>query len=115
MSENKIKFEVQEAIPDHLRKSIISKFAYVDEAITAAEISEDGRQVILNLRNELDAVKQERLNSKIEFVVQEMTRGAMKPRTEILEDYRDRKTFCRHRAGSGRCQLPKKNVDRSFT
>ncbi len=76
MSERIFKFNVRDAIPEHLRKQIISKFAYVDEIISGADISDDGKQIRLELNAEPKADIQEELNRKVEFVVQEMTKGS---------------------------------------
>lgn len=76
-------------IPAHLAGQVQSKLAYVDEAIAAASVAEDGSQITLTLRGESDA---ERLTAKVQQVVLEMAKGAMAPKVEVLEDQLIRST-----------------------
>lgn len=76
-------------IPAHLAGQVQSKLAYVDEAIAAAEVAEDGSQITLTLRGESDP---ESLAAKVQQVVVEMAKGAMQPKVEVLEDHLDRST-----------------------
>jgi seryl-tRNA synthetase len=76
-------------IPAHLAGQVQSKLAYVDEAIAAALVAEDGSLITLTLRAESDP---ERLAAKVQQVVVEMAKGAMAPKVEVLEDHLDRST-----------------------
>jgi seryl-tRNA synthetase len=62
---------------------IQSKLAYVDETITAAQITPDGKDIELQLSNSID---KSRLEAKIQTVVSEMAKGSMQPKVEVLED-----------------------------
>jgi seryl-tRNA synthetase len=70
-------------IPPHLVGQIQSKLAYVDETITAAQITPDGKDIELQLSNSID---KSRLEAKIQTVVSEMAKGSMQPKVEVLED-----------------------------
>jgi len=80
-------------IPAHLIGQIRSKMAYVDEAIRGAEISPDGVQIVLHLGHSLDPDQLARIEEKVQQVVEEMAKGAIQPKVEVLEDYSDRPVF----------------------
>jgi seryl-tRNA synthetase len=77
-------------IPDHLIGEVRSKLAYVDEWITGARISEDGRAIDLDLSQAADAERAAEIEEKVQRVVAEMAKGAIQPKVEVLEDYMDR-------------------------
>ena len=84
-----LKITPEVPIPAHLAGQVQSKLAYVDEAIAAASVAEDGSQITLTLRGESDT---ERLTAKVQQVVVEMAKGAMAPKVEVLEDHLGRST-----------------------
>lgn len=73
-------------IPPHLIGQVQSKLAYVDEAITAATISADGKNIHLELRHAATGD----LEAKVHSVVADMATGAMPPKVEVLEDHLER-------------------------
>lgn len=81
------------SIPDHLIGQVRSKLAYVDEAIRAAEISPAGDAITLTLAETLAGERLAHLEEKVQHVVDEMARGAIAPKVEVLEDFSDRPTF----------------------
>jgi hypothetical protein len=89
MQTSKIEISSPLTIPDHLVKEVQSKFAYVDEAISAAEVLPGGDKIVLHLRGPVDAGKQTELEEKVQRVVSSMVKGAMRPKVEILEDHLD--------------------------
>ena len=80
-------------IPAHLVGQIQSKMAYVDEAIRGAEISADGTQIVLHLVAGLEPGRLSEIEEKVQRVVEEMAKGAIQPRVEVLEDYSERPVF----------------------
>jgi len=70
-----------------------SKLAYVDELITAANISDNGDQIQLEIHLEIDQVKSSEIEGKVLQVVNKMTTGSVKPKVVILEDHMDRPIF----------------------
>ncbi|MBN2044464.1 MAG: hypothetical protein JW757_05535 [Anaerolineales bacterium] len=80
-------------IPDHLVGQIRSKLAYVDELIAQAEISEDGSLITLALHRKASEDKKANIAGKIQHVVEEMARGAIQPKVEVLEDHSARPTY----------------------
>ena len=80
-------------IPAHLVGQIQSKMAYVDEAIRSAEISADGAQIVLHLMAGLEPGQLSEIEQKVQRVVEEMAKGAIQPRVEVLEDYSERPVF----------------------
>jgi seryl-tRNA synthetase len=79
-------------IPAHLIGQVQSKLAYVDEAIAGARIAEGGAAIHVELRAKLAAAKQKALEAKVVKVVEEMAKGAVQPKVEVLEDHLDRPT-----------------------
>jgi seryl-tRNA synthetase len=77
------------AIPGHLVGQVQAKLAYVDEAIGAARVADDGGRITLSLRA---AGREEEIRAKVQRVVEEMARGGIAPRVEILEDHLERPT-----------------------
>jgi seryl-tRNA synthetase len=92
MSET-VKFTPVVTIPEHLIGQIRSKLAYVDEAIAGASIREDGTEITLTLREIPGAEQLARIEEKVQHVVDEMARGAIQPKVEILEDHSSRPTY----------------------
>jgi len=80
-------------IPAHLVGQIQSKMAYVDEAIRGAEISADGEQIVLQLDGRLEPEHLANIEEKVQQVVEEMAKGAIQPKVEVLEDYSDRPVY----------------------
>jgi len=80
-------------IPAHLVGQVQSKMAYVDESIRGAEISTDGAQIVLHLAAGLETGQLAEIEEKVQRVVEEMAKGAIQPRVEVLEDYSDRPVF----------------------
>ena len=84
------------SIPDYLVGEIQSKLAYVDEAISEAQVKPD-RIVLLvrspNLQNsgELTTEQRAKIEEKVQRVVLSMAKGAIKPKVIVLEDYMDRR------------------------
>ncbi len=79
-------------IPAHLVGQVQSKLAYVDEAITGAHISPAGDRVMLHLRHAPGNGQAAELEGKVQRVIQEMARGSIQPKIEVLEDHLDRPT-----------------------
>jgi seryl-tRNA synthetase len=80
-------------IPEHLIGQIRSKLAYVDELIAGTEISPAGDEITLSLRAAADPSQLARIEEKVQSVVNEMARGAIEPKVEVLEDHSDRPVF----------------------
>ncbi len=77
-------------IPGHLVGEIRSKLAYVDETISGAEITQDGGEILLSFHQVVDTARAEAIEAKVQQIVDEMARGAIQPKVEILEDFSDR-------------------------
>jgi len=80
-------------IPAHLVGQIQSKMAYVDESIRGAEISADGTHIVLHLVPGLEPRQLSEIEEKVQRVVEEMAKGAIQPRVEVLEDHSGRPVF----------------------
>ena len=80
-------------IPDHLIGEVRSKMAYVDEVITAADISAAGDQITLSLSSDLDSARAAEVESKVQRVVETMVKGAFKPKVQVLEDFSTRPVY----------------------
>jgi seryl-tRNA synthetase len=80
-------------IPAHLAGEIQSKLAYVDEAIHSAQVKENGAEIFLSLRHPLDEARSGAVEAKVQRVVEEMAKGAIQPRVEVLEDFSDRPVY----------------------
>ena len=89
----KLEFASLVTIPEHLIGQVRAKLAYVDEQIGAAEIAADGETITLTLRSAVDDAAKAKIEEKVQHVVDEMARGAMKPKVEVLEDHSDRPTY----------------------
>ncbi len=87
MPEHSIHIKPQVQIPAHLVGQIQSKLAYVDESITRANITGDGRDIELRLRNSADQADLVDLEARVQSVVAEMAKGAVQPKVEVLEDF----------------------------
>ena len=92
MSE-KFEFTPVVTIPAHLIGQIRAKLAYVDEQIGEAEIAADGEKITLTLRRAVDDAHKTKIKEKVQHVVEEMARGAIQPKVEILEDHSHRPTY----------------------
>ena len=77
-------------VPPHLQGQVEAKLAYVDESIAAANIAPDGDRIEVSLHKKLAKSDQLILEEKVQRVVQEMAKGAIQPKVEILEDHMDR-------------------------
>ena len=80
-------------IPSFLIGQIRSKMGYLDETITAAEISSDGTLITLSLNQAPDAALAENIARKVQSVVTDMAEGAREPKVEVLEDFSDRPVY----------------------
>ena len=78
-------------IPDHLTGQIRSKMGYLDELVAGAVVTED--QIILTLSQTPDDARKALIEEKVQRVVEDMARGALKPKIEILEDFSDRPVY----------------------
>ena len=78
----------EQPIPAHLTGEVQSKLAYVDEAITHADVQPD--LISLDLRHLIDQAQQDFLLEKVQRVVNSMVKGAIRPKVLVLEDYLDR-------------------------
>lgn len=90
MAEQTVRISPEFQIPEHLIGQIQSKLAYVDESISSAIVSPDGKQIELRLRSGAHSAPD--LESKVQSVVVEMARGAVQPKLEVLEDHLQRAT-----------------------
>ncbi|HSS97022.1 MAG TPA: hypothetical protein VLK33_08330, partial [Terriglobales bacterium] len=75
------------AIPAHLVGQVQAKLAYVDEAIASSTVAENGGRIDLEL---IDSRRSQEVEAKVQRVVVEMAKGAVKPKVEVLEDHLDR-------------------------
>jgi seryl-tRNA synthetase len=78
------------AIPEHLAGEVQSKLAYVDEAISQAQVDPGGARILIQLHQEINDHQRESLEEKVQRVVASMVKGAFKPKVQILEDHTDR-------------------------
>ncbi len=74
-------------IPAHLVGEVQSKLAYVDERILRAEVAPGGDRISLTLEGRPDPAARQLLEEKVQRVVTTMTRGAIQPKVQVLEDY----------------------------
>jgi seryl-tRNA synthetase len=65
----------------------------VDETIAGARIAEDGEQIDLDLKKAVDNQQATEIEAKVQRVVEEMAKGAIQPKVEVLEDFMDRKVL----------------------
>ena len=79
------KVALENPVPEHLQGQVRSRLAYVDELIAAASFADDS-VVLLDLRANPDAQQQKALDEKVRRVAEEMAKGAVAPKVEILED-----------------------------
>jgi seryl-tRNA synthetase len=90
MPKVKLSFTPVIELPPHLIGEVTSKLAYVDECIAGARIAEDGSQIDLDLRDAIDAQRAVEIEAKVQRVVEDMAKGAIVPKVEVLEDFLDR-------------------------
>ena len=90
MTKEKILLTPATTIPNYIVGEVQSKLAYVDERIAAAHINEDGSKIELALRKTVGTEQAAEIEVKVQRVVEEMAKGAIKPKVEVLEDYLDR-------------------------
>ncbi|MBN1666924.1 MAG: hypothetical protein JW862_07535 [Anaerolineales bacterium] len=76
-------------LPAHLVGEIQSKLAYVDERILSATVSPAG-EIRLVLKQPLQPQEEPVLVDKVQRVVELMAKGALKPKTQLLEDFSQR-------------------------
>ena len=89
MPKNSLEFSPSIPIPAHLVSQVQSKLAYVDESISAAHITETGDQIVLELHTAPNKESAVSLREKIQYVVDEMSKGSFQPKVEVLEDNRE--------------------------
>lgn len=87
MPERKLSITPAVQIPAHLVSQVQTRLAYVDETIASAKVSDDGGRIDLELHASRPAAD---LETKVQRVVAEMAKGAIKPKVEVLEDYLNR-------------------------
>ena len=90
MSKHTIEIVPAIPIPAHLVKEIQSKFAYVDERIVNAVVSDTGDQIILQIDQPANQEVKAAIEEKVQRVVTTMAKGAIQPKVEIIEDYMHR-------------------------
>ena len=90
MPKTKLSFAPVMELPSHLIGEVTSKLAYVDECIAGASIADDGGRIDLELREAVDAERASEIAAKVQRVVEEMAKGAIVPKVEVLEDFLDR-------------------------
>lgn len=93
MSEEPLtKFELtpELVIPPHLVTEVQSKLAYVDQNIHQAVVNSEGDRITLYFQPPIDLTHQDEIESKVQKVITTMVKGAIKPRTQVLEDHMDR-------------------------
>ncbi len=79
------KITLENAVAEHLQGQVQSKLAYVDELIAGARFTDDST-VVLELRSEPANEKLSALEDKVRRVAEEMSKGAVAPKVELLED-----------------------------
>ncbi len=79
------------AIPSHLRSQVQARLAYVDENISGVAISADGGAILLQLYSAAAQQALEDLEAKVHSVVEDMAKGAVQPKVEVLEDHLQRR------------------------
>ena len=91
-----IEIEPAVSIPDYMVGEIQSKLAYVDEAISEAQVKLD--RIVLQVRipnlqstDELTPEQRTKIEEKVQRVVRSLAKGAIKPKVIVLEDYMDRR------------------------
>ncbi len=77
-------------IPDFLLGEVQSRLAYVDEAVSSVRVAESGDRIYLSMWREMDAAERSQIEDKLQRVVTAMVEGAIRPRTQVLEDNLDR-------------------------
>jgi len=77
-------------IPEHLAGEVQSKLAYVDEAISLAQVEPESGRILLQLRRQIDDAQRKSLEEKVQRVVNSMVKGAFKPKVQVLEDHTSR-------------------------
>jgi len=80
-------------IPEFLAGQIRSKMAYLDELVTGAQIADDGQTIVLSVKHKPDDARRALIEQKVQLVVEEMAKGAMQPRVEVLEDFSGRPIY----------------------
>ncbi len=77
-------------IPDFLMKEVQSKLVYLDESVQSASILPGGDQIELVLKAPLDDEHRQKLDAKVQRVIDSMVKGVRKFRQQILEDFLDK-------------------------
>lgn len=90
MSKTTLVFAPVIELPQHLIGEVTSKLAYVDECIAGARITDDGGQIDLELREAVNNERAAEIETKVQRVVEEMAKGAIMPKVEVLENFLDR-------------------------
>jgi len=78
------------SIPEHLTGQVQSKLAYVDEAITEAQVSSDRIRIFLDSREKINPEREVKIEEKVQRIVNSMAKGSIKPKVQVLEDHLDR-------------------------
>ena len=89
---NELIIKPDSLIPEHLRKEIVPKLAYIDEALISARVSPSGDQVILSLQDPVDEDHKQTIESKARRVIDTIIKNDFKPRIQVLENHLDRET-----------------------
>ena len=76
-------------IPEHLVGEVQSKLAYVDELITRAVVASTGDQIEVYLHRSVSQTEEQKIEEKVNRVVETMTKGSFKPKVQVLEDHID--------------------------
>ena len=92
MAHDRLEIQPVLEIPAHMVGQIQSKLAYVDEAISGAQVSEGKGSIVLTLREPADSARAAEIEEKVQRMVGEMAKGSFKPKVEVLEDFRQRPT-----------------------
>jgi seryl-tRNA synthetase len=78
-------------IPAFMTGEVQSKLAYIDEAIESGSVKPDGSTIEIILKPTYKNPDSEKIISKVQEVVTMMVKGVIQPRTQVLENYLDRR------------------------
>ena len=91
MSNNFLRIDLENKIPDHLIHEVGSKLAYLDEAVHSGKVSPDGGSIQLDINQPVNDLDTSALKAKVVRLVESMVRDSYKPKVQILEDHLNRK------------------------
>jgi seryl-tRNA synthetase len=77
--------KLENTVPEHLQGQVQSKLAYVDELIAGASFADD-ETIIIDLHAKVEKNNLLTIEAKVQRVAEEMAKGAVAPKVEILED-----------------------------